>query len=160
MRPLPSGLADPLHLPFEVPWRLVAILGAIFLFAIGWVLLRNWLNRRRRAPKRALPAPVPTGPSSIFDEIEGIRGRYAESGSFRIACHELSSLLRGYFERSGRRRFSTLTAGEIHRQLGESRISRFFGFLTELQFGRGRPSRNELDDVCDLAIEIVREKGS
>lgn len=157
---LPSGLADPLHLPPPVPWKFLALLGAALLAAIVFSLLRAWLRRRRRAPKMALPAPVPAATPGIVAAIEDLRRRYRESRAYRAACHELSSILRLYFERSTRRRYSTLTAGEIRRELGETRTTRFFSFLADLQFGRRHPSGNDLEGACDLALEIAREEGS
>ncbi len=156
MNPLPSGLADPLHLDFPVPWKLIAIAAAIFFAVIALVLIRSWLRSRRQAPTKSLPAPVPSAAFDVFGAIEEIRERYVETGSFRLACHELSTLLRRHFERSSGHRYSVLTAGEMRKRVGEGSISRFFGLLAQLQFGRGKPSRDDLDGACDLAVDVVK----
>ena len=158
MTGLPAGLADPLHLPVEVPWKLLAVLGALLAAAILFALLRSWLRRRRRAPRRPLPAPVAATAPGLAQAIEELLRRYRKSGAYRAACHELSTLLRGYFERSTRRRYSTLTAGEIRREVGESRTARFFGFLAELQFGRESPTGNDLNGACELALEVAKKE--
>lgn len=152
---LPSGLADPLHLPFPVPWKFLAALGALLLAAIVFALFKAWLRRRQRAPQMPLPAPVPSPQPGIAAAVEEIRRRYRKSRAYRAACHELSKLLRSYFESSTRQPYSTLTAGEIRREIGDSRTARFFASLAALQFGRRRPSGNDLDGACDLAIEIA-----
>lgn len=157
---LPSGLVDPLHLPQPVPWKFLAVLAVLLLAAIVFALLKAWLGRRRRTPRRPLPAPVPALPTGIDAAIESLRRRYRESRAYRAACHELSTLLRLHFEGSSRHRYSTLTAGEIRREVGETRVARFFAFLADLQFGRRQPTGNDLDGACDLAIEIAQgERG-
>ena len=157
MTPLPSGLADPLHLAFPVHWKWLAVAAALFLATVILLLLRVWLRRRRRRVRaRPEPAPRQLPPAGILDEIEALRGRYRTGSGLRRACHELSALLRGYFGRSSPR-FSTLTAGEIRRHLGDGRTASFFGSLARVQFGRSRPTRKDFDGVCDLAIEAVRE---
>lgn len=155
---LPSGLADPLHLPYEVPWKFLAALGLLLLGAIVFALLRAWLARRRQTPARPLPAPIPAAESGIAGAIEDLRRRYRRSSAYRTACHELSILLRRYLERSTRQPYSTLTAGEIRRQAGDGRTASFFLSLAELQFGRRRPTGRDLDGACDLALEVAQEE--
>ena len=155
---LPGGLADPLHYQNPFPWTLFKVLAALAVGILVITLLRWWLGRRQQAPSRPLPAPLPSRPMSLVASIEEIRRRYRESRDYRQACHELSTLLRWAFESATRRRYSTLTAGEIRRQLGESRIARFFSFLGELQFGRRAPSGNDVEGACDLAIDVARKE--
>ncbi len=155
---LPAGLADPLHLAFPVPWKLLAVLAALLVAAIAFALLRRWLRRRRQAPPRKLPTPVPGPAPGLADAIAELRRRYRKSRAYRTACHELSTLVRGYLENATRRRYSTLTAGEIRREMGDTRGARFFGALAELQFARRPPTRNDLDGACELALDVALVK--
>ncbi len=155
---LPAGLAEPLHFDSPFPWTLVKILAGVLVALLLLALVRRWLRRRRQAPSRPLPAPVPAAEPGLREAIESIRRRYRGGHAYRDACHELSSLLRRAFEHNTRRSYSTLTAGEIQRQVGDSRVARFFAFLAELQFGRRRPSGNDLDGACDLALDVAREE--
>jgi hypothetical protein len=157
---LPAGLADPLHLSVPIPWKTIFVVGG-WLLAIALLLwlIRLWLRRRREAAaRRPAPVPPPLPQPGLADAIEALRRKHRKSGAFRAACHELSTLLRGYFERSSRRPYSTLTAGEIRRQVGDGTTSRFFGILAELQFRRRQPTGNDLDGVCDLALEVAQKE--
>lgn len=160
MKRLPAGLADPLHLTVPIPWRTIFVVGGWLLaLALLWWLVRIWLRRRREAAaSRPEPLPPPLPRSEIAEAIDAVRRKHHESGAFRVACHELSTLLRGYFERASRQPYSTLTASEIRREVGDSTTSRFFSFLAELQFRRDRPSENDLDGVCDLALEVAQQE--
>lgn len=153
---LPAGLADPLHLSLPVPWKLLGVLAALLVASIVWVLLRRWLARRRRAPRRSLPEPAPATAPGLAEAIDALRRRYRKSRAYRRACHELSALMRGSFEQSTRRGYSTLTAGEMRSEIGDTRTVRFFGFLADLQFGRREPTRNDLDGACELALEVAK----
>lgn len=158
MNQLPAGLADPLHLSYPIPWKIVFGLALLLLAGILFALFRAWLRRRR--PPRPTQAPDVARPrtSGIADAIAGLRQRHRDSVVFRSACHELSKLLRHYFETSTGRDYSTLTAGEIHREVGETASSRFFSFLADLQFARGAPTRNDFEGACDLALDVARQE--
>jgi len=161
MKRLPAALADPLHIAVPIPWKTVfVVVGLLLLAALALWLIRALLRRRRQvATERPTRQPPPLPRGGIADAIEEVRRKHRKSGAFRAACHELSSLLRSYFERSSRQPYSTLTAGEIQREVGDTTTSRFFGVLAEFQFRRDQPSDNDLDGVCDLALEITRTEG-
>lgn len=158
MKQLPAGLADPLHLSYPIPWKLLFGLALLLLAGILFALFRAWLRRPRppkpsQAPVTALPRP-----SGIADAIARLRQRHRDAVAFRSACHELSTLVRRYFESSTGRGYSTLTAGEIRREVGETPGSRFFSFLADIQFGRGAPTRNDFEGACDLALDVTRQE--
>lgn len=157
MNGLPGELAGPLFYRSPVPWRTLAVLAALLFVVFAVWLWRRWVARRPAPrPRPAPPAPAPE-PGGIRAAIEALRRRSGGPGVLRRACHELSALLRGYFERLDRRAYSTLTAAELRRALGDTRRTRFFAALADLQFGRPGPSRNDLHGICDLALELVGE---
>lgn len=160
MKRLPAGLADPLHLAVPIPWKTIFTVGGWLLaMALLLWLIRLWIRQRRpAAANRPAPLPPELPRSEIAEAIEAVRLKHRASGAFRAACHELSALLRGYFERSSRQPYSTLTAGEIQREVGDGATARFFNFLAELQFRRTQPSDNDLEGICDLALEVAREE--
>lgn len=158
MKELPAGLADPLHLSYPIPWKLVFGLALLLLAGILFALLRAWLRRPR--PPRATHQPAAAQPrlSGLADAISGLRQRHRDSVAFRHACHELSTLLRRHYEGATGREYSTLTAGEIRRAVGETAGSRFFSVLADLQFKRSAPTRNDFEGACDLALDVTRQE--
>ncbi len=97
MKPLPFGLTDPLHISPPLPWALLFVLG-LFLLGLFWL----WRRRRRRAAAEApvaSPPPPPTTRGDVLGAIQALRKRYRKAGPVRLACHELSSLLRAHFDR-------------------------------------------------------------
>lgn len=155
MNGLPGGLADPLHLSYPVPWTALMIFGLLLLFGILLALLLAWVRRPSTPP----PVPQPAAPArgvGIADAIEELRRRHGTSSSFRVGCHELALLLRRHFEQASGHEYSTWTAGEMRRHVGDTALSRFFGFLADLQFGRRRPNQNDFDGACDLALDVAR----
>lgn len=160
MKRLPADLADPLHLTVPIPWKTIFVIGALLLVTtlLLW-LIRVWLRRRRAAAAKRPPALPPLlSPSGIVAAIEAVRLQHHRTRAFRAACHEISTLLRHYFEDSTKKPYSTLTAGEIRREVGDSATARFFSFLAELQFRREQPTGNDLDGLCDLALEVARQE--
>ena len=149
MNRLPSGLADPLRIGPPFPWWLL-LAGALLLAA---ALLLLW--RRSRRPATVAPSPPPPGRMSILSAIRALKNRYHKASSFRQACHELSTLLRAHFEQRHRKPFTTETSREIGQRLGDTALSRFFSLMSETQFRRHEPQKNDFDGLCDLAEGLV-----
>ncbi len=158
--PLPGGLAGPLHFPSPPGWSLPA--AAVLLAAVLLWQLWRWLRRRAARP----PAPVPSRPSApptpvgIFELLGSLLRRHLTAGSYRAGCHELSGALRRHWEEQGlggaaRSRLTRLTAREARRQLGDRPAIRLLELLSQLQFGRSEPSRNDFEGACKLAAELV-----
>ena len=154
---LPAGLEYPLHLLEPWPWG--EILTVIFLAFLLALLV--WRRRRRKAPEApATPPPVPSPvvpTRGLADAVADLRRRYRMTGDTRGACHELAGLVRGHFERLRGRPYTVLTAGEIRRREGDSPLSRLFGRLATLQFGRESPSRQDFDGACDVVLEVTEK---
>ena len=58
MKSLPAGLADPLHLDYPIPWKLLIVFGAVLLAGILFALLLSWIKRPRPATE-SQPPPLP-----------------------------------------------------------------------------------------------------
>lgn len=163
MKPLPAGLAEPLHLLEPSNWRgwVVAGLATLLVAAIAcWVFYRRRFDARRRIQPRTAQASPP-GPheQGIADAIESIRLRFSRRGLARAGCHALSAALRTHLERRKPIRYSILTAREIGRRLGDTPLTRLLALLSDLQFGRREPARGDLEGLCDLAHEVVSRPG-
>ena len=165
--PLPEGLAGPLHFPSSpsCAWLLVwFLLVASLLFWLGrllWRRLRRYLDERpvppSRPPKRQ---PRAHGIASI---IAAILERHLQSKSYRQGCHELSGALRTHWEEHGLvrpagARFTRMTAREIEGQVGTRPATRLMEKLSQLQFGRRKPTRKDLQGACDRATKLVSSR--
>lgn len=159
MSSLPGDLADPLHLLEPFPYKTLLVAAAVLGYLL-WRLIRR-LHRRKLAAPQPAPRSVPAAAAAaapIAERIEALWRRFRETGRFREGCHELAGLLRAQLEAERRRRFSSLTAGEIGRHLGDSPWSRLFSLLAGLQFGRRPPSRSDFQGVCELAAEVAGQR--
>ena len=56
-------------------------------------------------------------------------------------------------------RFTRMTAREIQGRVGERPATRLLSLLSELQFGRRRPTRGDFRGACELATELVSKRG-
>ena len=145
---LPADLAPAVHILEPGPhWPSVLALLLALLF--WW-----WRQRQKKPQPEASPTPRPAPPiprtvPGIAGEIDSLRARYEGDADFRLACHELASLLRGHFHG----RFRSFTANEISRALGETSVADVFELLAELQFRRREPQRDDFHGICDLAKE-------
>jgi hypothetical protein len=166
--PLPGDPAGPLHFPtppscaWLVVWFLLVVGLLVWLGRLLWRRLRRYSESRPTLPKRRPKRkPVPFG---INTAIAGILSRHLKAGTFRQGCHELSDALRTYWEERGLvrpagPRFTRMTAREIEGRVGDHPASRLISLLSQLQFGRHEPSREDLQGACELASELVA-KGS
>ena len=165
--PLPGPLADPLHFPSppSCAWLLVwFLLVAGLLFWLGrllWRRLRRYLESRPSPPKR--PPARQRGGYGIISAIAAILERHLQSKSYRQGCHELSGALRKHWEERGLvqpagPRFTRMTAREIEGRVGDRPATRLMSVLSELQFGRRKPTRKDLQGACDLATELVSKR--
>jgi hypothetical protein len=166
--PLPGELAGPLHYPappscaWLVVWFLLVAGLVIWLGRLLWRRLASYLESRPSPPKRRLARkPVPFG---INTAIAKILRRHLKAGTFRQGCHELSEALKIYWEDRGLDhspgvRFTRMTAREIEGRVGDQPASRLITLLSQLQFGRREPSRDDLQGACDLATDLVAKRG-
>jgi hypothetical protein len=166
--PLPEPLAGPLHFPSppSCAWLLVwFLLVAGLLFWLGRLLWRRL--RRASAARGARPAPPPRrrrAASGIGAAIAAILDRHLRSATYRRGCHELSAALRTHWEEGGLGqpagpRFTRMTAREIGGRLGDRPATRLLSVLSDLQFGRRGPTREDFQGACDLAAELVSKGG-
>lgn len=159
-RGLPAGLAEPLHILEPWPWRstlATAVLVTLALLLLRW--LWHWWRRRPPAPTGERLV-VPLRRRSVFGEaVEAILHRARESRDFRSACHELALLLRSAWESQRGDRIRYLTAQEIADRFGENRRARLLLTLAELRFGRRTPDENDLEGLCELALEAYGRGG-
>jgi hypothetical protein len=88
----------PMSLPFEVPWKLVAALGAALAFP---ALLWWWLRKRfRKKEKEAGPEPAVPPYEEAAAALDALAGKRLWLGAgFRVHYEELSHILRRYLER-------------------------------------------------------------
>lgn len=167
---LPAGLGDPLHLlePSNVDTWLPSLLATLLGLLLTWAW-RRWKAKqgRKAEPTTARPRPVAAGGAdSVLNEVAALRRRHARARTFREGCHALASTLRHHLERtrdSGAGDpgppIPTLTAREMDARLGDPLVVGFFELLEELQFRRWEPEKTDFLGVCDLATEILVERG-
>lgn len=167
--PLPAPPAGPLHYPSPPSCAWLAVWLLLIAALAAWLARLLW--RRWRRHLDALPPPQrrPAAPrrdrAGIASAIAGIRDRHLEDGTYRLGCHELSGALRGHWEERGLarttgQRFTRMTAREIEGRVGEHPATRLLSLLSELQFGRREPSRDDFQGACELAGELVAKKGA
>ncbi len=166
--PLPGRLAGPLHFPSPPSCLWLVIWALMLVGLLGWLLRLAWRRLRRRQPvprERPRPAPVRRRTTTgITAAIAAILERNLRRRSYRRGCHELSETLRAHWEEQGLgghagQRLTRMTAREIRGRVGERPATRLLALLSELQFGRRRPSRKEFRGACELAAELVTKRG-
>lgn len=166
--PLPGPLAGQLHFPSppSCAWLLLwLLLIAGLVFWLGRLLWRRLSRYLEARPKPAAPPPAPRrGAYGILSAIATILDRHLQSESYRKGCHELSGALRTHWEERGLvrpagPRFTRMTAREIEGRVGERPATRLLSVLSQLQFGRQEPTREDLQGACDLATELVSKRG-
>ena len=165
---LPGPLAGSLHFPSSPSgaWLLVwfaLVAGLVFwLGRLLWRRLRRYLGARPSPPAR--PAARPRGLFGIGSAIAAILDRHLQSESYRQGCHELSEALRTHWEQRGLirpagPRFTRMTAREIEGRVGDRPATRLLSVLSDLQFARREPSRDDFQGACELATELVAKRG-
>lgn len=158
MTGLPGDLAAPLHLIEPFPWRRALLVATVAALIVATLVLmwRRMLRARRARPRPAPPppAPAPAPPSGLAAAIAALREQILRVGLFRQGCHELTRLLKAHFEGVEQRPYSTLTAREIGRLVGERPVARLLALLADLQFGRRPPDRDDFEGACLLALEM------
>ena len=165
--PLPGELAGPLHFPSSPSCLWLVVWFLLVMALAAWLGRRLWKRFRRWVDSRPKPSPRPrTRPRGVFgigSAIATILDRHLQSETYRQGCHELSGALRTYWEERGLvrqagPRLTRMTAREIEDRVGDRPESRLMSVLSELQFGRREPSRNDFTGACKLAAELVSKR--
>ena len=165
--PLPGELAGPLHFPSSpscawlVVWFLLVVGLLVWLGRLLWRRFRRYLESRPKPSPR--PRTRPQGAHGIASAIAAILDRHLQGESYRQGCHELSGALRTHWEERGLvrpagPRFTRMTAREIEGRVGDRPATRLLALLSQLQFGRREPSRNDFSGACKLAAELVSKR--
>ena len=166
--PLPGPLAGPLHYPSPPSCAWLVVWFLLIAALVGWLARLLWRRFSRYLESRPRPQtrPPASRPShwGIDSAIGSILHRHLGAGTYRQGCHDLSGALRRHWEERGlvrpaRAPFTRMTAREIEGRVGDRPASRLLSLLSQLQFGRREPSRDDLQGACDLATELVK-KGS
>lgn len=158
---LPGPLAEPLHFPNPAlaRWPILALLAIAGLW---------WLYRRSR---RAEEGPAVTAPvarprperTGLAQALYDLREQTLKSGNFREGCHQLASLLKSHFARTGfgsRERVpcTRMTAREIRQAVGKTAASRLLIRLEDLRFGKAEPVQGSFQQVCRRAQKVTGAK--
>lgn len=166
--PLPGSLAGPLHYPSPPSCAWLAIWLLLILGLVVWLAWRLWRRFRHylaaRPVRRAAPAVRPRGRFGIASAIAAIIDRHLGAGTYRQGCHDLSDALRTHWEERGLAkpaggRLTRMTAREIEVRVGERPATRLLKLLSELQFARREPTRDDFQGACQLATELVSKRG-
>lgn len=127
---------------------------AAMLTGIGVWLVMHYLSLRS-ARRPHSPSRLRTSDDSA-EEIARVRKRYA-NGNYREGCHEISRILKAYFERKTGLQIEEMTAAEIARVI-EGKPAAFFRELSALQFGRNEPERSDFERVCRDSAEVRKAR--
>jgi hypothetical protein len=144
--PLPSPLAEPLHiLP---PWLLLAVVLA-FLLALLLPFLWWWRRRRRRLQQPVPPArsgaPLPDAVGDWFaPRVDQIVSSHCQERSYREGCHDLSAAVKLRLEQLSRLEIEEMTVTEISACLDEEGIDSFLRQLVRHQFDKLPPGKSDL----------------
>lgn len=166
--PLPGPLAGPLHFPSSPSCVWFVVWALIIVGLLAWLGRLLWRRLRRYLESRPSPAPRPParrrGAYGILSAISTILDRHLQARTYRQGCHELSEALRTHWEERGLvrpagPRFTRMTAREIEGRVGDRPATRLMSMLSELQFGRREPTREDLQGACELATELVSKRG-
>ena len=166
--PLPGPLSGPLHFPSSPSCVWLVIWALLIAALVGWLGRLLWRRLRRYLDSRPAPAPRPParrrGAYGILSAISTILDRHLQARTYRRGCHDLSEALRTYWEERGLvrpagPRFTRMTAREIEGRVGDRPATRLMSMLSELQFGRHEPTREDLQGACELATELVSKRG-
>jgi hypothetical protein len=160
---LPLDLLEVQHiLPFwftYLYWFLwtLGIAVVAFLVIFLFTKLIGYLNSlpAARAKQRLLAREFPR--ERLKMAIAKIRDDTLHSGSFRQGCHQLSALLRTYYDIHLKKDVEEMTATEIQREIKErTDLGDYFVAMRGLQFQSLSPTEEEFRQQFDLTLKVVK----
>lgn len=144
---LPNGIAPPVHL-FNWQYNQDVrnwILLPILLLILFW-LYRYFKSMQKEIPKRKPRIPLlPT--EALKEKIEIIEKNYSSNFMYREGLHELSLIMRTYFESKTGVEIEEMTVEEISKKVKDKKVVNFFSNLSSLQFGKNNPIKSEFDEA-------------
>lgn len=144
---LPNGIAPPVHI-FD--WRYNQemrnwILLPILLITLYW-LYRYFRNMQKDIVKRK-PRPPVESMEALKEKIETVERNYSSNFMYRDGLHELSAIVKAYFEAKTGMEIEEMTSHEISKRIKDKKVGEFFYNLSSLQFGKNNPLKSEFDEV-------------
>lgn len=160
---LPFDLLDVMHiLPvwFNLVYNLLWLMGlGLVFFLLGNLFLKflRYLNNRPGAyvPKTTLPRQFSR--SELHRQLEIILNRTTKSKNFRGGLHELSAVLKTYFEVLLNQEIEEMTATEIKAHVREKKdLGDFFIELVVIQYGKVDPEQKDFMTYYNKSVELIR----
>lgn len=160
---LPKDMLDVEHiLPFwfsYLYWFLWA-LGIILVLALLIYLFVRFVNYFNSLPagqvRRAMKAREFTR-EMLRRELNAILDRTLTAGSFRQGCHDLSAVLRMFFEIQLKKEIEEMTADEIRLEIQErTEIGEYFIALRGLQYRLSDPSKDDFVLQYERTATVVK----
>lgn len=160
---LPLDLLDVMHiLPiwFNLVYNLLWLMGlGLIFFLLGNLFLKflRYLKNRPGAyvPKTALPRQF--SKSELHRQLEIILNRTTKNKNFRGGLHELSAVLKTYFEVLLNQEIEEMTAAEIKTHVREKKdLGDFFIELVVIQYGKMNPEQKDFMTCYNKSVDLIR----
>ncbi|RMG18695.1 MAG: DUF4381 family protein [Deltaproteobacteria bacterium] len=138
-----------------------AVLAALLLLLAGWIGIRRWRARPRKAPPPPPPLPLDVRTRKAIEALQA--RRLLEAGRHREYYFELSEILRRYL--GERFHFDALecTTTELLERLRDrptpgldyAKLESFLYLADRVKFARYRPTAAESSEALDTVYAIV-----
>lgn len=160
---LPRDLLDVMHiLPvwFNLVYNLLWLTGlGLVFFLLGNLCLKflRYLKNRPGAYVPKIELPRQFSRSELHRQLEIILHRTAKSKNFRVGLHELSAVLKTYFEVLLNKEIEEMTAAEIKTHVREKKdLGDFFIELVVIQYGKTEPEQTDFMTCYKKSVELIR----
>lgn len=155
---LPHKISEPLHIietDFSGSWKNFILLP--ILLGILWWLYKYFMEKQKLIPQKRKRLFNTVDVNGVLEDLVKIQKNHAANFTYRDGLHELSRLMRYYFEQKTGLDVEEMTFEEIESAIKEHKIINLFKELTILQFQRREPMASEYKETFDFAKAILTE---
>lgn len=164
---LPTDLLDVRHiLPEWLAYLDVIAKGLAFLVvtSLSIHLLVKYFRHRREldAARAQVRRKVRSmSPAELKAELTAVLKDAERDKDYRAGLHQMSALIRAYFEISLKKEIEEMTAQEILSEVRERQdLGAYFAELSMVQYKKETPNLGEFVEVYNKAIDLVKVKKS
>jgi hypothetical protein len=160
---LPRDLLDVMHiLPiwFNLVYNLLWLMGlGLVFFLLGHLCLKFFRYLKNcpgaYAPKITLPRQFSR--AELQRQLEMILSKTNKDKNFRSGLHDLSAVLKMYFEVLLNKEIEEMTAVEIKTHVREkNNLGDFFIELVVIQYGKTDPEQKDFMTCYNKSIQLIR----
>lgn len=160
---LPHDLLDVMHiLPvwFNLVYNLLWLSGlglVFFLLGILFLKLVRYLQNSPNAYVPKITSPRQFSRAELHRQLEIILNNTTKSKNFRRGLHDLSAILKTYFEVLLNKEIEEMTAAEIKTHVREKKdLGDFFIELVVIQYGKMDPEQKNFMEYYNKSVNLIR----